>query len=124
MYLGVDGDNIGALLEKRLLEDDEGGVRILSKEVDTAIIEMAQAFREVGMEIIFSSGDSLLCKGEVLDLDKLIKTIKLKSFKFRFSAGVSDTLRNTYLALKYAKVSGKNRIVLYEKQAYKVIELN
>jgi hypothetical protein len=123
-YVGIDGDNIGSRLELGFLQNREEEIHLLSKKVDIAISTMAERLQNLGMEVIFFSGDSLLCKGEYLDAEVLAEVIKSQSIAFNFSAGIGNTLRDTYLALKYAKTSGKNRVVIFEDSEYKVLKIS
>ncbi|WP_035991680.1 mCpol domain-containing protein [Leptolyngbya sp. KIOST-1] len=123
-YVGIDGDDVGARLELGFLKNREEDVRLLSKEVDKSILIMSENLQSLGMEVIFFSGDSLLCKGEDLDTNMLVELIESQSITFNFSAGIGNTLRDTYLALKYAKTSGKSRVVIFEDSEYKVLKIN
>ncbi len=123
-YIGIDGDNIGSRLELGFLQNREEDIKLISQKVDRAISVMAEMLQSLGMEVIFFSGDSLLCKGENLDTDVLIQLIESQSITFNFSAGVGNTLRDTYLALKYAKTSGKGRVVIFEDLEYKVLKIS
>ena len=120
-YIGIDGDDIGAKLELFLLENNENKVKLLSQEVDLSISNIAQEIEEIGMQIIFCSGDSLLCKGEQVSLDKLSRIIKKNGNGINFSAGVGCTIKNAYIALKYAKASGKNKLVVLENDQYVIM---
>jgi hypothetical protein len=123
-YVGIDGDNIGSRLELGFLQNREEDIKEISQKVDSGILAMAERLQDLGMEVIFFSGDSLLCKGESLDTDVLVQLIKSQSITFSFSAGIGDTLRDTYLALKYAKTSGKSRVVIFEDSEYKVLRIS
>lgn len=119
-YVGIDGDNIGNKLELCLLKNDEIGVRLLSKEVEGILLSFSQQLKALGMEIIFCSGDSLLCKGENINLNYLSKLVRIEKNSIKFSAGVGYTVKDAYIALKYAKASGKDKLVLLENDRYTI----
>lgn len=120
-YVGIDGDNIGNKLELCLLENNEIGVKLLSREVEGILLNFSQQLSALGMEIIFCSGDSLLCKGESINLSYLSKLVKIEKNSIKFSVGVGYTVKDAYIALKYAKASGKNKLVSLENDRYTVV---
>jgi hypothetical protein len=118
-YVGIDGDDVGAKLELFLLQNDEDGIKSLSNSIDATISGLASKALELKIEIIFFAGDSLLCKGEESRLDELLTFLyELQPKRVSFSAGIGVNLKDAYIALKFAKASGKNRIILLEEENY------
>ncbi len=121
-YIGIDGDNIGDRLEFFLLESQEESIRSFSQEVELHLKKIWHALQQINAQMILCSGDSLLCKVEVIDAVLLRKAITSeRTSGITFSAGIGETLKDAYIALKYAKASGKNKIIYLENGRYILI---
>ncbi len=121
-YIGIDGDNIGSKIELYFLENNEESIQIFSGIVEKTVQLVALQLKELGMTIIFSGGDSILCRSDTIDIEKLrsIITVEAKN-EIRFSVGIGETMKQAYIALKYAKTSGKDRIVILEDDQFKAL---
>ena len=121
-YVGIDGDNIGSKIELYFLEDSEESIQVFSEIVGKTIRLVASQLEELGMKIIFCGGDSILCRADEIDTVKLrdILTVEAKN-EIRFSVRVGETMKQAYMALKYAKTSGKDRIVILEEDQFKTV---
>lgn len=113
IYIGIDGDDVGTKIEKSLLENDEINVARISKEITSSINKTTNYLKVLNFEIIFSAGDDILCKGEAIEIDDLSNYLAEIKNTNTFSVGIGNTLEKTYVALKYAKSIGKNKIVKY-----------
>jgi GTP cyclohydrolase III len=118
-YIGIDGDNIGSKIELHFLENNEEAIQFFSETIEKTISLMASQLEESGMKIIFCAGDSILCRSDNIDTVKLQDTLKVGiKDGIYFSAGIGQSIRQAYLALKYAKTSGKNRIITLEDEEF------
>ena len=125
IYIGIDGDNIGIKIEKSLLENDEINVARISEEMTSSIKKITNYLKVLNFEIIFSAGDDILCKGEFIEIANLSNFLAEIKNTNTFSVGIGNTLEKTYVALKYAKSIGKNKIVKYtENNELEVFNLN
>lgn len=115
MYIALDGDDVGRHIEKYLIENKERDVAELSEQITKTVQEITVYLQRIGFEIIFSAGDSILCKGKSIDIRKLSYYLASKNKICTFSVGIGNTLEKTYVALKYAKSDGKNTIVNYNE---------
>jgi GTP cyclohydrolase III len=121
-YIGIDGDNIGSRIELYLLEDNEQSIQAFSKTVEKTIAYLSNKLKKEGMTIIFSGGDSILCRSDETDVEKLCNTLSIESESgIQFSIGIGGTMQQAYMALKYAKTSGKDRIVILEDNQFRII---
>lgn len=125
IYIGIDGDNVGTKIEKSLLENDEINVARVSEEITSSVIKITNYLKIINFKIIFSTGDDILCKGESIEIDNLSDFLAEIKNTNTFSVGIGNTLEKTYVALKYAKSIGKNKIVKYtENNKLEVFNLN
>ena len=88
MYIGIDGDDIGAKIERCFLEDDEKGISFLSCAVQQAVSEISEAIQCLGFKIIFSTGDSILARGRNIS-PEAIKVLLDIFFVSSFTSGIS-----------------------------------
>jgi len=61
-YIAVDGDDVGRKLERLLLANQIEEAKSLSSAVESELLMMRAHFEEIGAEIIFCAGDSLLAQ--------------------------------------------------------------
>lgn len=108
-YIAIDGDDIGSKLESIMFSDQVDAVKTFSNLVRRAMDDISKLLLEKGCRIIFQEGDSILSISDAaFEFDK----IKLNHGVITFSAGISNTLPEAILALKYAKGLGKNRLII------------
>ncbi|MEW6456730.1 MAG: mCpol domain-containing protein [Acidobacteriota bacterium] len=115
IYIALDGDDVGRHIEKFLIENKEQDVAELSEQITNTVQEITAYLRSIDFEVIFSAGDSILCKGGSIDIRKLSNYLAKTNKVCTFSVGIGNTLEKTYVALKYAKSRGKNTIVKYSE---------
>lgn len=113
IYVALDGDDVGEKIERSFIENDERNIANISKEVTNAIQKIADYLQHIGFEIIFYAGDSILCKGKEIDAQELSDYLSQTDGICTFSIGIGNTLEKTYIALRYAKSNGKNKLVRY-----------
>lgn len=123
IYIGIDGDNVGNIMERYIIENDEENVRKVSFNIENDIETLTRHLSDRGFKIIISAGDNILCRGESINKNDLKEMLRELSNCCSFSVGIASTMKDTYLALKYAKVIGKNAIVDYENEKFQVFEL-
>lgn len=108
MYAYIDGDDIGLKIENSFMNNDEISLKLINDKVKEYIEEITKYLIDNKCSIIFSGADGIICKSEVIELDKLLNFIRNINGDLTFSIGVGETLRDSYLALRYAKSNGKN----------------
>lgn len=118
-YLAIDGDNIGLLLEKSLLSNNEIEIRAISEKIKKEIDRIAQHLSERGYKMLICAGDNILCKAKAIDPHHIVSL--LESSSIPFSAGIGSSLRSVFLSLRYAKATGKGKLVIARKT--KLVEL-
>ena len=113
VYISIDGDDVGNKITQSYLENDEHSLSQLLAELSTRLCQLSDCLRSEGFTIIFCAADGVLAKGEELNINHVSRfVLKIGTPRLTFSAGVGTSLRLAYLALKYAKATGKHRIAV------------
>lgn len=106
-YYAIDGDDIGACLEKHAFSNDIDAIKRLSSSVHLCLNRIREYLEKNSAVIVFCGGDSMLATSE----KKIPITIERLTFgEFSFSAGIGSSCCNATLALKKAKGLGKKRV--------------
>lgn len=120
-YVYIDGDDIGLKIEKSFMTNNEAELRVVNIEVDKAVSTISNQLKDIGFDIIFCGADGIIGKKDMIDIKKLHLSISQLPFSIRFSVGIGNTLREAFLALRYAKSNGKNGIAILEEDEFKWI---
>lgn len=121
-YKYIDGDNIGLSIELSFLNNDETTLKEINQNVSQTVLKITNFLILKGQEIIFAGADGIICKGEEFDSSELIDFIRLLKSNLTFSFGSGDSLKDSYIALRYAKSLGKNIGVVFENNSFKITE--
>jgi len=121
-YKYIDGDDIGLNIELSFLNNDEISLKEINQNVSQTISKITNFLILKEQEIIFSGADGVICKGEDFNLTELIDFIRLLNSNLTFSFGSGNCLKDSYIALRYAKSIGKNIGVVFENDEFKSIE--
>lgn len=121
-YLYIDGDNIGLKIENSFFNNDENSLKVINNMVFDSIAGIANFLKIRDQEIIFSGADGIICKGPDVSLPELIDYIREISSVLTFSIGSGGSLRDAYIALRYAKSVNKNIGVVLENGGFILID--
>ena len=100
-YVALDGDQIGRRLELLILQDDDDAAAALSAAVKAAVGDAATQLANLGFEIVFAGGDSVLAKTpEFAD----ISTLRLQYESLSFSVGTGASPSEALISLMQAKI--------------------
>lgn len=108
MYAYIDGDDIGLKIENSFMNNDEISLKSINDRVKDYINIITNYLISKKYSIIFSGADGIICKAEKIDIEELLNFIREKKDFLTFSIGCGDSLRDSYVALRYAKSNGKN----------------
>lgn len=103
-YYAYDGDNVGLRLEKVILSNDVDEIRHYTSGFSQAIANIKQTLVELGCEILFMGGDSILACSPTPVSEM---SLPVESSGFSFSVGIGDTPAMSLISLKVAKSEGK-----------------
>ena len=121
MYAYIDGDDIGLKIENSFMNNDEISLKLINNKVKEYIEEITKYLINNKCSIIFSGADGIICKSEVIEIYKILNFIRNINGNLTFSIGVGETLRDSYLALRYAKSNGKNIASIF-KNEFKLVK--
>lgn len=121
VFLAVDGDDVGNYIEYHILRNEIEELHKFSARYNTAIEWMQdELVRRYGAIIALSGGDTILamiyCGEGVLNLHEIedMRAIFAAKAGGTISVGIGETPREAHIALKYAKVSGKNMLCQFK----------
>lgn len=114
VYIGIDGDRVGEKVEALIVAGNLKGVAALSRKVKSAIEKIESTIVSSGGKVIFSGGDSILAEMELDEqqCDNLVQMFH-DITGCTASAGVGNTPIEAYLALKLAKGSDSERVIVF-----------
>ncbi len=113
IFAYIDGDDIGLKIENSFMNNDEYKLQKINEEVKNIIAVITKYLVDVDSEIIFSGADGIICKAVELDSKGLLEHIRSLKTDLSFSIGVGKSLRDAFLALRYAKSNGKDIVAIY-----------
>jgi hypothetical protein len=108
MYAYIDGDDIGLKIENSFMNNDEVGLASINNKVKEIVEKITLYLTSNDYKIIFSGADGIICKKENIEIKPILDFIRSNVHYVTFSLGVGNSLRDSYLALRYAKSNGKN----------------
>ena len=119
-FIAVDGDDVGRTIERLVLLNDCQGLTSFSANYRSAVHWITSALIESYQgSALLSDGDSILIETNALVLSANQLLMLSEEFALlsghTLSIGIGKTMRQAYLALKLAKVSGKNQIRFYSE---------
>jgi hypothetical protein len=113
IYVMIDGDDIGRKLAKCYLANRVEELREIKNLVDRKTQEISDLLINLGYEVFFCAADGIsgVLSADKIDIASLYHDIEnIAGDELAFSAGVGKSLRESYVALLYAKSTGKARI--------------
>lgn len=117
VFIAIDGDSVGKLIEKLILEENELSLKEASKEIAIGISKCVERSAALGAEVIFGAGDNALIKSDQSIEQEIIDLFieETSNLPVKFSIGIGSSMTNAYLSLKIAKIrqSGIHRIYNY-----------
>ena len=119
MFIAVDGDDVGRKLELYILDNNINELEDFTLSLTNRFNWfVTQLYNLIQIEIHLVGGDSILAsfepnKESIEYLEKLRTDFEKQGLP-TISIGIGYTPREAYFALKYAKLYGKNCLVIFE----------
>lgn len=115
LWLLADGDGVGDRLELSLLDNEATQASQLSQVLREAVEELARTIRSwQGAEVFFAAGDEVLARVPRDSVEERLLEDARASFKNQtgcsLSVGVGPDPRSATMALRRAKLLGKDRV--------------
>lgn len=111
MYIAIDGDSIGKKIEYYILEGKLDELKKFSDNMLKNIENLKRSILKCNGKIYMAGGDNILAFLPDINIKHIIKEVVCLRGINSFSIGYSQEVQGAYLALKYAKVLGNNKII-------------
>lgn len=116
VYVGLDGDDMGHLVEDSLLSDDPEIAAKISNSIHDAHKAIRRLVSGVGGRLIFDGGDNMLVyMPNDPDVFEAIAEVHERSTKHTVTIGVGRRPIEAHYALVVGKNTGKDKIVIYDE---------
>ena len=120
MIIAIDGDNVGHILELYILDGQIEELEDFSDALKVRFQWLVEQLSDLlNAKIHLFGGDSILASCEqTKETVKIIENLRINFHQNKLptiSIGVGNTFREAYLALKYAKLKGKNCLITFEE---------
>lgn len=113
LFVAIDGDDVGVRLEALVLQGRLADVRLFSQQVTETVSMVAAQLEQMGAQVIFAGGDSILATFAKPDMN-LVWLHELPASPCTFSVGIGHDAMTAYLALRVAKGLGKHRTMRFD----------
>lgn len=121
LYLSIDGNNVGKMLEKYIFLNDFCRLNHFSQKISQKIDAIVECVENNSGEILLAGGDNVLAKLHNENIDSVMEKIyQLQENDLRFAIGLGKTATDAYLALKYAKSISSEKAIYYNTGSFDV----
>lgn len=116
-YISIDGDDIGVRITSCYLSNDEGRLRLISKQLEESTLKIASLLESEGFHVIFRAADGVVAKTNVhCNFEEIfLRLNSCSTSDITFSAGVGSSLMEAYIALMKSKSNGKNQLSKFDE---------
>lgn len=124
-FITIDGDDIGARLTTCYLANDVKSLTRTKSLVEQKTLYVAEVLRAEEFEVFFCAADGVAASSTLSNIDEAAIFEKITcgvGKDLTFSAGVGSTLSEAYIALLYAKSTGKNRLCRFDSMVPTCLE--
>lgn len=116
MFAYIDGDDIGLRIENCFMNNDVDRLSKINNEIKSLIDNMTASLQENGYKVIFGGADGIIVSKDRIEVDELLAFVRGFTNNFTFSIGVGEELKESYIALRYAKSNGKDIAAFYDSK--------
>lgn len=115
-YISIDGDDIGARISSCYLSNNEGRLRLISKQIEESTLKIASLLESEGFYVIFRAADGVVAKINThCNFEEIfLRLNSCSTSDITFSAGVGSSLMEAYIALLKSKSNGKNQLSSFD----------
>lgn len=111
-FITIDGDDVGQKITSSYLNNDVSELVRVNSLIQSKTKSIAEYLEVQGFKVIFCAADGVAGVSDSdFDGEHIYSEVKrIAGQELSFSVGVGDTLRDAYVALLYAKSSGKAQL--------------
>ena len=127
MFIAIDGNSTGKILEKLIFSNDLTKLTQFSTMLQLKIKMMRDVIVDYSGNIIMAGGDNILAEIPSSSCDRIIQEFgSLVIDDYSFSLSLSTSVQGAYLGLKYAKAANlrKVEVVFLENGEIEFINLS
>lgn len=124
-FVTIDGDDVGRRLAACYFLNDVKALQETKKLVELKTQRISELLTTLGYDVLFCAADGVTAYSEgcLIDDGGLYQSIKdTVGSELAFSVGVGKTLREAYVALLFAKSTGKDRLCNFKSMDCKCSE--
>jgi hypothetical protein len=119
-YVAFDADDVGAMIERLILEEDLETLTAVSEQIHKAVQLIARRFETLSGQVIFANGDGGLIRlADEIGGEELCAIFTEYGAQMTFSVGLAKTPREAWLALKYAKTNKPGMVWFRDGEFYR-----
>lgn len=117
VYMAIDGDDMGKMVEEGLLTDDPEVARKISQDIQQAHEEIEKLTKAQRGEVIFDGGDNMLLYVPFdEDFFEMCRKFYIDETGHTATIGVGERPIQAHFSLVYGKNTGKNKVVVYSPE--------
>jgi len=117
VYVGLDGDDMGKMVEEGLLTDDPEIASRISRDIHKAHEEIGKAVKSVKGEVVFDGGDNMLLYVPYdEDFFEICRKAYLDCTTHTVTIGVGERPIQAHFSLVYGKNTGKDKVVVFSPE--------
>ncbi|PTA97685.1 MULTISPECIES: mCpol domain-containing protein [unclassified Sulfitobacter] len=124
-FVTIDGDDIGRRLAACYLSNDIKALEATRELVDLKTHQISNLLTDLGYRVLFCAADGVTAHSNdnIVDDMRLYQSIEnIAGLELAFSVGVGETLREAYVALLFAKSTGKARLCNFSSMETECLE--
>lgn len=113
IYVAIDGDDIGRKLASSYLANRPDNLKATKDLIDIKTRKISELLSSLGYDVFFCAADGVTgaLEADKINSSSLYQEIEsIGGREISFSVGVGKSLRESYVALLYAKSTGKARV--------------
>lgn len=123
VYVALDGDDMGKMVEEGLLTDDPQVAKKISASIVNAHKEIEKMTKAVEGEVVFDGGDNMLLFVPYdEEFFELCKKAYIESTEHTVTIGVGERPIQAHYSLVVGKNTGKDKIVVYSPEVEAQLE--
>lgn len=112
-FLAIDGDNVGQVFERLVIEQRTADITSFAASVRSQIERFRACIEADGGCVIIAEGDTVIAEIPGGVSAHLLAMMPVKK-PVTFSCGVGATLREAWVALRYAKTQKPGAVFLFD----------
>lgn len=122
IYVSIDGDSIGKIIERYILITALDDLKQFSQMLQDDILLISEQLKANGGTVHMQGGDNILASLDKNAVNPIIAFIEKinQNRQYHFSVGLGNSPVDSYLSLKYAKLTKISPIIYFSDSKFSV----